>query len=70
MQTDTPNPFDDESQTFLVLTNAQAQYSLWPTLAAVPAGWHSVLGPESRAACMAYLDTNWADIRPRQLRGA
>jgi len=70
MRSDTPNPFDDESQTFLILANAQEQYSLWPTLAAVPTGWRTVMGPESRAACMAYLDSNWTDIRPRQLRGA
>lgn len=64
------NPFDDESQPFLVLANAQAQHSLWPTFAAVPAGWQVVLGPDSRAACVDWLERNWTDIRPLAVRGA
>ena len=65
MSTEAANPFDDESRDFLVLVNARTQYSLWPAFAAVPAGWRQVLGPCERVACVAWLDTNWIDIRPR-----
>ncbi|QNM94857.1 MbtH family protein [Chitinimonas koreensis] len=70
MSTEQLNPFDDESQPFLVLANAQQQHSLWPTFAAVPAGWRVVLGPDSRAACVDWLERNWTDIRPLAVRGA
>ncbi|BBI92942.1 MbtH family protein [Serratia symbiotica] len=53
------NPFDDESQPFFVLMNAQQQYSLWPEFAAIPAGWQSVFGPESRANCIAWVEQVW-----------
>lgn len=58
------NPFDDESQPFLVLHNELGQYSLWPAFAAVPAGWSVVAGPESQQHCLSYIELNWADIRP------
>lgn len=58
------NPFDDESEPFLVLQNGLSQYSLWPAFLAVPAGWQQVLGPDTRAACVAYVETTWTDIRP------
>jgi MbtH protein len=61
------NPFDDNDGVFLVLVNADGQYSLWPQFAAVPAGWNSVLGPDSRARCLKYIQENWTDMRPRSL---
>lgn len=64
MSDDVINPFDDDSQEFLVLKNAQAQHSLWPLFAAVPAGWEVAAGPLPRAACVDYLNATWTDIRP------
>jgi MbtH protein len=64
------NPFDDDSQPFLVLQNDQSQYSLWPAFAATPPGWQVLLGPDSRAACIAYVETEWTDIRPQPRRAA
>ncbi len=49
------NPFDDENGTFFVLVNAEEQHSLWPTFAAVPAGWRIVFGESgqtSRQECV------------------
>ena len=57
------NPFDDESGVFLVLRDEGGRYSLWPTFADVPAGWSPVFGPESRAACLAYVEKTWTDLR-------
>jgi MbtH protein len=64
------NPFDDESGTFYVLINDEEQHSLWPSFAAVPAGWRIVFGEQPRAACLAYIEENWTDLRPRSLREA
>jgi uncharacterized protein YbdZ (MbtH family) len=61
------NPFDDEDGTFLVLVNDENQHSLWPAFAAVPAGWRSVLGPDTRAACVTHIETTWTDMRPASL---
>lgn len=64
------NPFDEENQAFFVLMNRQQQYSLWPVFAAQPAGWRQVYGPEPRAACIAYIDKHWQDMRPLALQQA
>lgn len=59
-----PHPFDDPQQVCLVLKNQQQQYSLWPAFRALPAGWHSVFGPQPQAECLSWLNANWRDIRP------
>ncbi|WP_020608202.1 MbtH family protein [Actinokineospora enzanensis] len=64
------NPFDDRDGEFLVLVNAEAQHSLWPAFAAVPAGWAVVFGPGDREAAVAHVEANWTDLRPRSLREA
>ncbi|MEV5595379.1 MbtH family protein [Streptomyces sp. NPDC052496] len=64
------NPFDDANGTFYVLVNDEEQHSLWPAFAAVPAGWRTVLGPEERGTCLAYIEENWTDLRPKSLREA
>jgi MbtH protein len=64
------NPFDDPQGRFLVLTNAEEQHCLWPSFAAIPAGWNTVFGEDSREACLAYVEENWTDLRPKSLRDA
>jgi MbtH protein len=61
------NPFDDTASVFRVLINDEGQYSLWPDFAAIPAGWNSVAGPDSRQACLDYIESQWLDMRPRSL---
>ncbi|WP_133918105.1 MbtH family protein [Streptomyces sp. NBC_00582] len=61
------NPFEDQDAPYLVLVNDEAQYSLWPAFADVPAGW-SVAHPEdTRDACLEYVERTWTDMRPRSL---
>jgi len=60
------NPFEDNDAQYLVLRNAAGQHSIWPTFTDVPAGWTSVFGPELRAVCLEYVETNWTDMRPIQ----
>jgi MbtH protein len=62
------NPFDDVDAVFLVLVNDEDQYSLWPQLAAIPAGWRIAHGPDSRAACLTFIAQRWTDMRPLSLR--
>jgi MbtH protein len=62
------NPFDDDNGTFVVLVNDEDQHSLWPTFADVPAGWRTIFGEADRAQCLAYVEQNWTDMRPRGLR--
>jgi len=62
-----PNPFDDESGVYLVLTNHEGQHSLWPEQIEVPAGWTAAYGPAGRQDCTAYIDENWTDLRPASL---
>ncbi|MFE1251021.1 MbtH family protein [Streptomyces sp. NPDC058735] len=64
------NPFDDEDGSYLVLANAERQHSLWPAAIDVPAGWSAVFGPDTRTACLAYVEENWTDMRPAGLAAA
>jgi len=64
------NPFDDEDGRFFVLVNDEGQHSLWPVFADVPAGWTVAFGEESRANCLAYVEENWTDMRPKSLIAA
>ncbi|EJL78412.1 hypothetical protein PMI12_01195 [Variovorax sp. CF313] len=61
------NPFDDKNATFLVLVNEEGQHSLWPSFIAVPTGWEIALAATDRAACSAFIEANWTDMRPRSL---
>jgi MbtH protein len=62
------NPFEDENGSYYVLTNAEEQHSLWPAFAEVPSGWNIAFGEASRDACVAYVEENWTDLRPKSLR--
>ncbi|MFB6838677.1 MbtH family protein [Streptomyces sp. NPDC056361] len=63
----TTNPFEDPQGRFLVLVNEENQHSLWPSFAAVPAGWRTVFGEGTREACLAYVESHWTDLRPASL---
>jgi MbtH protein len=62
------NPFEDRNGSYYVLVNDEEQHSLWPSFAEIPAGWRTALGPAPRDECVAYVETNWTDLRPRSLR--
>ncbi|MGO4193276.1 MbtH family protein [Arthrobacter sp. YAF17] len=61
------NPFDDKSATFSVLVNEYQQHSLWPAFAAVPQGWVTMFGPDTRDACLDYVSRTWTDMAPRKV---
>jgi MbtH protein len=63
------NPFEDPEGRFHVLVNDEGQHSLWPSFADVPTGWTAKFGPDTRDACVAYVEEHWTDLRPLSLRG-
>jgi MbtH protein len=68
VMTSMANPFDDDDAEFLVLVNDEDQFSLWPAVQEIPAGW-SATGPSgARADCLAWIDEHWTDMRPKSLR--
>ena len=61
------NPFEDTNGTYMVLKNHENQYSLWPSFAAIPAGWSQVFGNDCRTECVKYIEEHWTDMRPSSL---
>jgi MbtH protein len=61
------NPFEDDNAEYLVLVNDEGQYSLWPCFRESPAGWMSVGTRGKRSECLAWIEQNWIDMRPRSL---
>lgn len=51
-----------------VLVNAEGQYGLFPAGRAIPAGWSSTGFEGAEDSCVAYVDTQWTDLRPKSLR--
>ncbi|MFD8368997.1 MbtH family protein [Streptomyces hygroscopicus] len=64
------NPFENPDGEYHVLINDEGQHSLWPTFAAVPDGWTITLEARSRTDCLAYVEENWTDMRPKSLAAA
>jgi MbtH protein len=64
------NPFEDDSRRYVVLSNDEEQYSLWPATIEVPGGWTVVHSADTRQACLEYVEQNWTDMRPKTLREA
>ncbi|MBZ9640585.1 MbtH family protein [Streptomyces sp. PSKA30] len=61
------NPFEDQDAQYLVLVNAEKQYSLWPTFIEVPQGWEIAFDEASRQDCLDYIEKTWTDMRPKSL---
>jgi MbtH protein len=61
------NPFEDEDGTYHALVNDEGQYSLWPTFVEVPDGWTIAHEAGTRAECLAFIEENWTDMRPKSL---
>lgn len=73
MAEDSENRSRDRSidgDVFLVLVNEEGQHSVWPAGIAVPDGWSRVGPIGSKTECVAFIDSNWTDMRPKSLRRA
>jgi MbtH protein len=58
----------DEIANFVVVKNAEDQYSIWAADRQIPAGWEpqDFVGPKE--ACLEYIRTHWVDMTPASLR--
>jgi MbtH protein len=60
---------DQEDDTiYLVVINAEEQYSIWPSYKPVPAGWTAVGKQGRKEDCLAHIEEVWTDMRPLSLR--
>jgi len=53
---------------YKVVVNHEEQYSIWQADRETPAGWRDAGKSGSRDACLAFINENWADMRPQSLR--
>src|SRR5262245_32963761 len=61
---------DSDGTTHQVVINDEEQYSVWPLGRELPAGWRAAGTTGPKDACLAWIDDNWTDMRPRSLRVA
>lgn len=59
---------DSDNLQYVVVVNDEEQYSIWPAYKAVPLGWQKVGDARNKDACLSYIESAWADIRPKSLR--
>jgi MbtH protein len=59
---------DDDGRTYLVVTNHEEQYSIWPESLPVPGGWAAEGTRGTKAECLAHIDEVWTDMRPLSMR--
>ncbi len=65
--------FDDDT-IYVVIENDEEQYSIWPVNRELPLGWSDALDwsgagfSGSKAACLAYIEEIWTDMRPLSMR--
>jgi MbtH protein len=59
---------DSDDRVYVVLVNAEDQYSLWLEERSVPNGWSKVGPRGTREECLEYVGQVWTDMRPRSLR--
>ena len=54
----------DDARPYEVVRNDEGQYSIWTAGRLPPAGWSAVGQGGARAACLAYIERVWTDMRP------
>jgi MbtH protein len=64
------DPSEHDNVEYLVVVNDERQYSIWPSYRELPAGWNAAGTRGSRAECLAWIEANWTDMRPRSLAEA
>lgn len=60
----------DDTTTYRVVINHEAQYSIWPAERANPLGWTDGGKTGHKEECLAYINEVWTDMRPLSLRKA
>lgn len=63
-----PSNDQEDARTYLVVVNAEEQYSIWPVDKQVPAGWNAAGKQGRKSECLQYIEEVWTDMRPLSLR--
>jgi len=58
----------EDTTTYKVVVNHEAQYSIWPARKDNPLGWADQGKTGSKTECLAYINEVWTDMRPLSLR--
>jgi MbtH protein len=58
----------EDTTTYKVVVNDEAQYSIWPAQKENPLGWTDKGKIGSKSECLAYINEAWTDMRPLSLR--
>jgi len=58
----------EDGLVYLVVVNAEEQYSIWPQHKPLPSGWRAVGKQGPKVECLKYIDEVWTDMRPLSLR--
>jgi len=62
------NANNNNEPIYVVVRNAEEQYSIWPAGRDVPAGWDTDGTVGTKDACLAHITEAWTDMRPLSLR--
>jgi MbtH protein len=54
---------------YKVVINHEEQYSIYPANRDNPPGWIDVGIRGTKEECLDYIEQNWTDMRPKQIRG-
>lgn len=58
----------EDTMLYKVVVNHEEQFSLWFADRDNPAGWRDAGYQGNKAACLAYIEKVWTDMRPLSLR--
>ncbi|MDO8805011.1 MAG: MbtH family NRPS accessory protein [Elusimicrobiota bacterium] len=59
---------DADKRKYIVVKNAEDQFSIWFDGRALPSGWVAVGKSGSKEECLSYIKEVWTDMRPASLR--
>jgi MbtH protein len=59
---------NDNTQIYKVVVNYEEQYSIWLSSRENPLGWNDVGVSGTREECLAWIESNWTDMRPLSVR--
>jgi MbtH protein len=59
---------DPDEANYVVVLNAEGQYSIWAGGRSIPAGWRADGTEGTKAECLAHIADVWIDLRPLSVR--
>ncbi|MCU1739643.1 MULTISPECIES: MbtH family protein [Pseudomonas] len=59
---------DKDQDVYLVVANAEEQYSIWAADLPLPGGWRLAGKRGSKSECLEHIKEVWTDMRPLSLQ--